>query len=458
METKLNFQNKHNFSASWQHYHNSLKSYYGESVYNGWFASLKLVVEESSSLTFSVKSRFIKEWIMVNYYDDLVDIAKKYKADLYKLDIIVNSTEVTEEQNSEVQFKLKEQNVNDNNDVFSAKLDPRANFTNFIVGEENRVGFAALQSMISNNMYVNHINSVYIHSKVGLGKTHLLSAVAHELNKTDQKYIFISSERYVYHYSKAVANQDLMSFKERLYNIDYFLLDDLQFIQGKTGTQQELVNLVSFLVANNKKLIFTGDRKINDYKNLDIKLKSLLSGGMVAALSNAARDLREKIIRHKIIINKFSLPEKIINFLVEQSFFNVREIEGAINKIIIHQNILGEEVTINNIADIVKDFVVKTNYAEINPENIIKILSNHYKISVHEIKSKKRNKEIVYIRDIAIYLCKILTKLSLVEIGKVFARDHATILHSYRKTEKLMRTDLIIKLEIEKITEMMHNK
>lgn len=458
MEAKLEFNNKHNFSASWQSYQDSLKSYYGKAVFNGWFSSLALVMEESSALTFSVKSRFIKEWIIVNYHDDLVNIAKKYKEDLYKLDIIVKAEQASESVQNIDSVEVKKQNVNDNNDVFSAKLDPKSTFTNFIVGEENRVAFAAVKSMISNNIYMNHINSVYVHGKVGLGKTHLLSAVAHELNKTDKKYVFMSSERYVFHYSKAVANQELMSFKDKIYDVDYFLLDDLHFMQGKTGTQQELVNFISFLVANNKKIIFTGDRKINDLRDFDVKLKSILSGGIVASLNIAARELREKIIRHKIILNKFSLNEKIINFLAEQSFFNVREIEGSINKILIHQNILGEEVTSDNISDIVKDFIVKKHYKDISPENIIKLLSTQYRISGHEIKSKKRNKDIVYVRDIAIYICKTMTKLSLADIGKIFARDHATILHSYRKTEKLLKKDLIIKLEIEKILDLVQNR
>ena len=459
MGAKLNFQNKHNFSANWQLYQDSLRSYYGTSVFNGWFSSLKLVSEESSSLTFSVKSRFIKEWITVNYYDDLVELAKKHKDDLYKLDLIV-SPEAPKAENisKDSSFDTPKNNVNDNNNVFSTKLDPRATFTNYIVADENRISFAAVKSMLSKNIHVNHINSVYLYGKVGLGKTHLLSAIAHELNKTDNKYVFMSAERYVFHYSKAIANQELMKFKDQLYNIDYFLLDDLHFMQGKKGTQQELLNFISFLISNNKKIIFTGDRKINDFKDLDVKLKSILSGGIAAAINPPAKDLREKIIRHKIIINNFTLNEKIISFMAAQNFFNVREIEGAINKILIHQNILGEEITTDNIAEIIKDFIVQTSYYEITPENIIKLLSAQYKISTHEIKSKKRNKEIVYVRDIAIYLCKISTKLSLAEIGKVFARDHATILHSYRKTEKLIKTDLVIKFEIEKINEMIRTK
>lgn len=459
MEAKLKIT-EHNFNLLFDSFIKELRSIHGESIFNSWYNSLKYEAEDDLSVTLSVRSEFIKEWLIVNSYDELKDLIKNFKPKIVNLELIVRekSQEILkiEEANNVNDFDSNKKS-NDNQDLFSSNLDPRLTFENFTTGDENKLASMAIQSILRKNSISTEINIIYLYSKVGLGKSHLLTALAHEISKTNASYTFLTSERFSYYYTKSVANKDLMNFKEKIYDLDYFLLDDIQFLEGKNGTQQEIINLINHLLTNNKKLIFIGDRKLNDFHNLDDKLKSLLNGGIISSISAPGKSLRKKIIDHKVAVNNYKIERDIIEFLASQYFSNVREIEGAINKIIIHQDVLGEKVTKENISDIIKDFIAKKNNLIIDPEYLIKIISSHFKISVSEIKSKKRNKEIVFARDIAIFLSKKLTKLSLSDIGKHYSRDHATILHAYRKIEKLNKVDLILKYEIEKIEELIHN-
>lgn len=458
-ELKLKTQQT-NLASFWEGFLENLITRLGRDTYDSWFKSLNLMEETNHSICFSVKSRFIKEWILINYREDLINCIKYFKPNLLDVEILVRKEKTVEDSRSET--AIEEQNnssfatskSNDNEDSFGAHLDPRYIFDNFIVGDENRLSYTAIRSFLATSDVMNNLNSSYIYSKVGLGKSHLLAALAHELRKTKQKFMFLTSERFTYNYSKYIRNSDLLGFKEKFQELDYLLLDDIHFLQGKKATQQEVLNIVEYMISSNKKILMVGDKKLGELDNFNDKLISLMLAGIVTTISNPGKLLKEKIIKQKCDLNNADFKYELIEFLSEQNFSSIREIEGAINKLMIYKNIFAKEVNIENIHPIIEDFIVKQQYQSLNPDMIIKNVAKYFRISISEIKSKSRKKELVLARNIAIFLVKTNTSLSLTEIGKFFSkRDHATILYSFNKIQELQNLDLTLKYEIEKISE-----
>ena len=448
-----------NLSDSWSEFLDLLAQKFGKAVFDSWFKSLSLVEEGKNNIYFGVKSRFIKDWIIANYKEQFIAIVKQYKPNLLDVEIVVKIGEAKVSLESSSAGKNQEviSNVirsNDNEDNFNANLDKKYTFDNFIVGEENKLSFTAINSFLANQELISSLNMMYIYSQVGLGKSHLLTALAHELKKRQNNFLFLTSERFTYHYTRFIRNSDLLGFKEKFQDIDFFLLDDLHFLQGKKSTQQEVLSIIEHLVQSNKKVVLVADRKFSDLNDFNHKLASLMSGGIVATISRPSLDLKERIIKHKCAINNYDLEQKLLPFLASQNFSSVREIEGAINKLMIYKNIFAKDITEENILPIIEDFITKQQIQKLNPEAMIKNIAKYFRVSVTELKSKNRKKELVLARNIAIYLIKEHTSLSLSEIGKYFSnRDHATILYSYNKIRSLQSLDLTLKFEIDKILE-----
>ena len=449
------------FSDNWQGFCNLLIKKFSKPTFDSWFSDLCLVSDNEHTICFSVRSRFIKEWILTNYIDGLREAVKFYKENLLDIEIIVrkkqeNALEKVSCNNNEQIFNSN--NSNDNEDSFSAKLDARYNFANFIVADENRMPYTAVRSFLSEEHVMQHLNSAYIYAKVGLGKTHLITALAHELQQQQKNFMFLTAERFTYHYSSHIRNSELLAFKEKFENIDFLLLDDIHFFQGKKATQQEVLNIVEYLINQNKKILFVSSKKLNDLKDFDQKLISIMSAGMVTTIAEPTASLKEKIIHKKCELNKYDLSPEIIKFLAAQNFATIREMEGAINKIMIYKNLFAKEINLDNISLIIEDFIVKKNIKKINPENIIKYAAKYFRVSITELKSKNRKKELVLARNITIFLLKDNTTLSLREIGNLFSkRDHATVLYSYNKIKEMQNFDLTLKYEIEKIDNYIKN-
>ncbi len=462
MVSKLNKLEDYQDYAFWPEVQNKLQLKYGVDLYNCWFSSCIVTDYQAGNLTISVRSNFIKDWLINNYLDDFNSILSNLLSDFIQLNIeVAEPSDITAEQNFVIDKQLANNistnNSNDNKSDFCPDLDERFSFSNYVVAEENRIAYAAAQGIISADKH-SFINTLFVYAKVGIGKTHLLSAIALELIKQNKKFVFLNAERFTYFYSQAARSGELLEFKEKFVDIDYFLLDDAHFLQKKAGTQNEVLNILDNLALANKKIIFAADRKLDELQDFHPKLKSLLSAGVLTQIAMPGEELRKKIILNKIKLNKYQLDISLVNQMSSYYFSSVREIEGALNKIMIHQNIFAEQVTKDNLAEIINDFIYKNRNSEISPEQMIKLIAKFFKLSVAELKSKKRNKELVFARDVVIYLLKKYTKLSLSNIGSHLARDHATILHAHRKFSKQLTADLTLKFEIAKIEELLHNQ
>ena len=228
----------------------------------------------------------------MNYREELLDIIKHYKPHLLDIDILVKKEQAENNVTPENKIEKREETIvvkdqsNDNEDSFNANLDPRYTFDNFILGDENRLSYTSVRSFLSNSDMMNHLNIGYIYSNVGLGKSHLLSSLAHELKKSQYQFLFLTSERFTYNYSRFIRNANLLEFKEKFQELDFFLLDDLHFLQGKKATQQEVLNIVEHLISNNKKVLMVGDRKLGSLDNFNQKFISLMSSGIMTTIVN----------------------------------------------------------------------------------------------------------------------------------------------------------------------------
>ena len=437
---------------------NKLANKFGNATFESWFKTLQIEKETENSITISFRSEFIKEWVEINYRESLLEIINEEKPSIIKLLLVSknNQEDQSVEEHNNIVTNIA---PNDNYDSISLQLEPNQTFENFITDEENKMAFTAIKSLTNNSNLFNNIKFSYLYAGVGLGKSHLLNAAATELKKLKKSFIFLSSERFAYHYTRAIKNNDVISFKEKFDNLDYILIDDIQFLQKKKATSSELLHILENALIRGAKIIITGTKKIIEYSELNSKLKSLLSSGIITTIDNPRIELKKKIITNKCKILNFSLSNEIISYLANIKFSSIREIEGALNKIMVYTTLLNNKITIEDLTDIAGEFFNDT-HANINiePNYIIKKVAKHFHLTASTLISKARKKEIVFARDIAIYLTKNNCNLSLSEIGNYFGkRDHATILHAYKKITQKKTVDLTLKIEIDALQSILEH-
>ena len=288
---------------------------------------------------------------------------------------------------------------------------------------------------------------------MGIGKTHLLNAIAWNIKKNnDKKFIYISAERFMYQFIKSLKMNETIRFKDQFRSIDILMIDDLQFIAGKKSTQEEFFHLLNDLIDNKKQVIMTADKSPSNIKNLDYKIRSRLSGGLVVDILPTSFELRKKIIRKKVSSKNVSLEKDIINFLADNIFSSVRELEGAINKIMLYSDITNTKLNVTNAQIILADYLNKTD-KKITVKDIQLEVSKYYNLQFHELCSKNRSRYISKPRQIAMFLSKQLTDASYPEIGKLFGgKDHATVIHGVNKIKVLSENDRKVKQDLDSIT------
>jgi len=335
-------------------------------------------------------------------------------------------------------------------DNTSKTLNKNYTFENFVVDKSNELAYFSAQRV--GQEFNTDYNPFFIYGNVGIGKTHLLTAIAWNIKKyNNKKFIYISAERFMYQFIKSLKMNETISFKDQFRSIDVLMIDDLQFISGKKSTQEEFFHLLNDLIDNKKQVIITADKSPSNIKNLDYKIRSRLSGGLVVDILPTTFELRKKIIRNKVFVKKVSLERDIINFLAENIFSSVRELEGAINKIMLYSDLTKSKLNLTNAKNILDDYLNKT-HKKITIKDIQLEVSKYFNLQFHELCSKNRSRYISKPRQIAMFLSKQLTDCSYPEIGKLFGgKDHATVIHGVNKIKVLSETDRKVKQDLDNI-------
>ena len=440
----------------WKLLQNEMKNKFGSEIYDSWLKKIDLVDEFKNYVLLSVSTRFIRDWITSRYLDQILQIIKSYKKDISRIEFVIN--ENIKNKNSD---EIKPDNSSDNEKVSFIKdsylqynrIDPNKNFENFLLGKSNKLAFEAAKKV---SEQIAHYNPLYIYSGVGMGKTHLLNAIGLSL-KEKNKVMFISAERFMYQFVKSIKSNDMVKFKEYFRNTDIFLIDDIQFMNGKEAMQEEFFHTFNVLLEKGSQIIVSADRPPNKLTRIQERIKSRFSGGLVVDIQNADFELRYNIIKSKnddLKIhdpNNIKISDEIIKFISTEVNTSIRELVGAFNRIVSFSRIYGKTPSMSEVKAILKD-LLNLNENKVDIDNIQTIVCKYFKISKNEMLSPRRSRYLVRPRQTAIYLAKMLTSKSLPEIGRSFAnRDHTTVIHSVKTIEKLRKDDNELNLSIDSL-------
>jgi len=433
-----------------------MKNKLGLDIYESWLKKITFVEEINNYILLSVPTRFIRDWITSRYLDQILKIIKNYKKEIVRIEfkITENKPTSTQDENNTNVIENKE-NVSFIKDSYLQynRIDPNKNFENFITGSSNKLAYEASVKVSEN---ISHYNPLYLYGGVGMGKTHLLNAIGYHLKK-DNKVMFISAERFMYQFVKSIKSNDMVKFKEYFRNTDILLIDDIQFMNGKEAMQEEFFHTFNALLDKGSQIIISADRSPNKLSRIQERIKSRFAGGLVVDIQKTDLALRKKILESKIsdlnnlYPEKFNIPEEIKDFISIKITTSVRELVGAINRIISFSRIYNKIPSLAETKVILKD-LLNLNENKVTIDLIQTIVCKFFKISKNEMLSSRRSRYLVRPRQTAIYLTKILTSKSLPEIGREFSnRDHTTIIHSVKTIEKLKEKDSDMIANIDKL-------
>ncbi len=447
MENKQILKSEQIIKISWEKIQKEMKEKLGKDIYESWLRKISFVEEFNNYILLSVTTRFIRDWITSRYLDQILGIVRSYKSEINRIELSVN-----EEQNNHENKKTKyntQNNVINNvsfikDHVFQFnRIDPNKNFDNFISGSSNTLALEASKKV---SYKTSQYNPLYIYGGVGMGKTHLLNAIGLKL-KDENKVMLISAERFMYQFVKSIKSNEMVKFKDYFRNADVFLIDDIQFMNGKEAMQEEFFHTFNALLDKGSQIIISGDRPPNKLTRIQERIKSRFAGGLVIDIQPPDFDLRLKIIKSKTEelknynSNQLNITEEIQFFLSKEIKNSIRELVGALNRIVSFSRIYNKTPNLSETKIVLKDLL---NYSEnkVTVDLIQSLVCKFFKISKTEMLSSRRSRYLVRPRQTAIYLTKLLTTKSLPEIGRDFSnRDHTTVIHSIKTIEKLKKSD-----------------
>ena len=451
----------------WQNVKNEMREKFGNEIFESWIKKIELVEEFHNYILFSVSTRFIRDWIVSRYLDQILQIIKEYKKDLVRIEFTIKDNKNNEIKESNVSSQNSIETNNDNVSFIKDsylqynRIDPNKNFENFITGGSNKLAFEASKKVSKD---IAHYNPLYLYGGVGMGKTHLLNAIGLEL-KEKNKVMFISAERFMYQFVKSIKSNEMVKFKEYFRNTDILLIDDIQFMNGKEAMQEEFFHTFNALLDKNSQIIISADRPPNKLSRIQERIKSRFSGGLVVDIQNPDYELRYKIIKSKTeelklsYSNQVIISEEIQKFISTEIKTSIRELVGALNRIVSFTRIYNKVPSLSEVKIVLKDLLNLTEN-KVDIDTIQTIVCKFYKISKNEMLSPRRSRYLVRPRQTAIYLAKMLTSKSLPEIGRSFSnRDHTTVIHSVKTIERLRKEDSELNINIDSLkNKILYNK
>ena len=450
------FLNEEEKTLVWENIQASFEKNFGTEVYSSWLKNISLLKEYNDYLVLGVPTRFFRDWIVSRYLDKILSLLKTFKNTINRVEF-----KISEENRLPNLDALRDNNFNKVTEIKDSilnynRLNPNLNFDNFISGSSNEIALSSSKKVCEQ---LSRYNPLYIYGGVGLGKTHLLNAIGLELEKKT-KVMFISAERFMYHFIKSIKKNDMVNFKDFFRQSSVFIIDDIQFIRGKEGLQEEFFHTFNSLIDKSSQVIISADRAPMKLDRVQERIKSRLAGGLVVDIDTPDLDLKIKIIKKRLqdIENQFkessNISEEVINFIATESKTNIRELIGVLNRVITFSRIHKKELTISDCKNILKDVF---NQAKIiTVDKIQNVVSNFFNIPLAEMLSQRRSRPLARPRQIAMYLAKKMTTRSLPEIGRRFAnRDHTTVIHAVKTITRLSEKDDEMRKNIEQLRSLL---
>ena len=442
-------------SISWSKITSELKKSLDKDTFQNWIKPINFETQLDTSLTLSVPTRFLRDWIIKNYASVIKRAYQDQGITVDKLSIIVKENNNRIIPGTEVVYQDSDNDEDTYYDDISAPLDPQFTFDNFIVGKPNELAYAAAQRVAQSEIV--SFNPLFLYGGVGLGKTHLMHAVAWNIKKRNPKknVVYLTAEKFMYQFIKALRFKNIMSFKEQFRSVDVLMIDDVQFIIGKDNTQEEFFHTFNTLVDKKRQIIISADKSPADLEGLEDRLKSRLGWGLVADIHPLTYELRLGILQAKAEQKSMKLTSEVLEFLADKITNNVREMEGALNRLAVHASLQDSEVSVDLVKDVLKD-LLRTNSRKITIDEIQKKVVEHYNIKLSDMHSPRRSRSVARPRQVAMYLAKSITTRSLPEIGRKFGgRDHTTVIHAIKTIEEIMVNDPSLAEDIELLTRIL---
>ena len=450
------FLNEEEKILVWEEVQISFKKNFGDQVYSSWLKNISLLKEYNDYLVLGVPTRFFRDWIVSRYLDKILSQLKIFKNSINRVEfkiseeskIYTEDTFKTDDYNKVTEIKDSILNYN--------RLNPDLNFDSFISGSSNEIALSSSKKICEQ---ISRYNPLYIYGGVGLGKTHLLNAIGLELEKKTN-VMFISAERFMYHFIKSIKKNDMVNFKDFFRKSSVFIIDDIQFIRGKEGLQEEFFHTFNSLIDKSSQIIISADRAPMKLDRVQERIKSRLAGGLVVDIDTPDLDLKEKIIKKRLdnIQKEFeensNISQEVISFIASECKTNIRELIGVLNRVLTFSRIHKKVLTISDCKNILKDVF---NQAKIiTVDKIQNTVANFFNIPLAEMLSQRRSRPLARPRQIAMYLAKKMTTRSLPEIGRRFAnRDHTTVIHAVKTITRLSEKDDEMKKNIDQLRSLL---
>ncbi len=445
----------HRVSAQWARIRARMRGEFGETAFQSWLKPLICKDFQDGIVHLSVPTRFMKNWIETQYGGRLLELWRAENPSVTGMEI-VHAGERDQASSSRPVPEAPAPDSKAQSDAsISAPLDPRFRFDNFIVGKPNELAFAAARRVAEADNVP--FNPLFLFGGVGLGKTHLMHAIASHIRQSspEKRILYLSAEKFMYQFIRALRYKDTMAFKEQFRSVDVLMIDDVQFIAGKENTQEEFFHTFNALVDQNRQVVISADKSPAELEGIEDRMKSRLGWGLVAEIHSTTYELRLGILQSKAEQMRADIPAKVLEFLAHKITSNVRELEGALNRLVAYANLVGRSITLETTQEVLHD-LLRANDRRVTIEEIQKRVAEHFNVRLSEMHSARRSRSIARPRQIAMYLSKQLTARSLPEIGRKFGgRDHTTVMHAVKKVDELKQQDGSFAEDVELLRRML---
>lgn len=442
----------------WERVRGRLRAAVGDAAFNSWLRQLQILDASDGRVRMTVPTRFMRDWVVTHYASRIRDLWCDDSGTAAELDI--NVRPASREDGAPKPVVAAEASAPDAASELAselgAPLDPRFTFDNFVVGKANELAYAAARRVAEAPTVP--FNPLYLYGGVGLGKTHLMHAMGWHIRTRNpgRKAIYLSAEKFMYQFIRALRYKDVMQFKHLFRSVDVLMIDDVQFISGKESTQEEFFHTFNALVDQNRQIVISGDRSPSNLDGVEERMRSRLGWGLVADIHATDYELRVGILQSKVQqLGEKDVPKQVLEFLAHRITSNVRELEGALNRVLAFSNLVGRPITLETTQDVLRD-LLRANDRRITIEDIQKRVAEHYNIRLSEMHSPRRARAVARPRQVAMYLAKQLTSRSLPEIGRMFGgRDHTTVMHAVKRINELRQSDISLAEDVDLLRRML---
>ncbi len=462
----------------WSEISVKLRSEIGEAAYQSWIKPISVRDKNGSTIRISVPTRFMSDWVSAHYSERLKELWQGHDCTISAIDVGVKTDRSSPAKkpementdtpssangvNCDVKYSGSNRRAlgNDNRAVdprneISAPLDPRFTFDNYVVGKPNEFAYAASRRLAEADVVP--FNPLFLYGGVGLGKTHLMHAIANHIRTVtpERNVVYLSAEKFMYRFIRALREQNTVDFKDQFRSVDVLMIDDVQFISGKDSTQEEFFHTFNALVDQGRQIVISADKSPSYLEGMEERLISRLNCGLVADIHATTYELRLGILQSKSEKLDIEIPPKVMEFLAHKISSNVRDLEGGLNRVVAHAQLIGREITLETTQEVLHD-LLRANDRRVTIEEIQKRVSQHFNIRISDMQSARRARSVARPRQVAMYLAKQLTSRSLPEIGRKFGgRDHTTVMHAVKKVDELREHDSMFAEDVELLRRML---